>query len=138
MGKRKKSDESLPATIVPSVSEPPAHARANRIRLVLARIHLLQTWLAEGMTPSSAALRAQEPEPHGLGLSRATANRYTGEAIRYLCRDDQIEPMESKRARLVAILQANAHEGRATGQIGASNQAVGLLAELWGLRTTGK
>lgn len=132
---------------VPSAA--PARARASFIATVGLRLSTIEGWLAEGMLPRQAASRAMKPPPDGLGLERRTANRYVGAAIARLQGDATLEPTESKRARIVAMLQAQIQRalslkrtfvtnGEAvtydSPDLKAANQAIVALAEIEGVK----
>jgi hypothetical protein len=119
------------------------------IAAVVERVEHCEHWLASGMSPRRAAKQAQEPLPRGLGLSRWAANRYVGTALERLKQDDSLEPIESKRARIVAMLHAQieralaqkrqwVHDGQVqeydAPDLKAANTAIGLLAEIEGVK----
>jgi hypothetical protein len=93
---------------VPSRKRPPklAPAPARGIAVVVERIECIEQWLSRGTHPRRAAKRAQKPPPEGLGLSRHTAQRYVAVALGRLMSDQAMEPIESKRARLIAMAHA--------------------------------
>lgn len=124
-------------------------ARATGIAAVAERIEVVEGWLAEGMSPRRAARQAQQPPPAGLGLQRVTANRYVAAALLRLQRDSTAEPLESKRARIVAMIHENIRAAKANvrtwvtegGEVSqpapdykAINGALALLAEIEGVK----
>lgn len=115
-----------------------ARARAS---LVSTRLRTVMDWLAGGMQPRPCATQAMRE----WGLSRRQANRYVSGAIRVLQADDKAEPVESKAARLKAMLYDNIRQAKARTRtyvqdgepvtepapdLAAANQAVAMLAQL--------
>lgn len=119
------------------------------VEAVLTRGDTIATWLASGLTPRQAMRRATKPPPVGLGLPRSTAQRYVAYTLRALASDAMQEPLESKRARIIAAahsaLQAAAAKTRKVydqGDVVAEEQdpdtrsmiaALDLIAKLEGL-----
>lgn len=69
---------------------------------VLQVLAQITSWMADGHSPRNAQLKAMTE----LGMARTTAGRYVASAIAHLQADNQTEPIESKRARMVAHLEA--------------------------------
>lgn len=139
---RKPSAESLEST----------RARASGIVAVLDRLDTIESWIRDGVGPRRLAAKAQRPPPDGLGLSRTTANRYVAATLLRLQRDGETEPIETKRARIVAMLEGqiqralnktriDRHNGEsveyACPDLAAANTAILALAEIEGVRRTG-
>lgn len=93
-GKRQEDEESQLA---------PARVRARDVALVVERVATITEWIARGMTPRACVTRGMRQPPDGLGMSRYVANRYVGVALMRLQKDDDQEPIESKRARSIAF-----------------------------------
>ena len=91
----------LPSELVQS-----SRARAINIATVVARVERCEAWLCAGMPPRRVQRQAEKPEPEGLGLTRMTAGRYVAAAIERLQSDNMLEPIESKRARIVAMVHS--------------------------------
>lgn len=73
-----------------------------RLLEIVERLDRVERWLADGLTPRQASAKARET----MALSRWTANRYVAAALKRLHDDGQTEPIESKRARMVATLNS--------------------------------
>ena len=136
----------------PVSSLPTARARAFDIAAVVDRLTKVEEWLASGITPRHAVSRALKPPPVGFCQDRRTATRYVSAALARLQQDSTREPIESKRARLVAMLHAQIeralNQERTFCQNGetvtypcadlkAANQAISLLAQIEGLSKGG-
>jgi hypothetical protein len=124
--------------------------RARDIATIVSRMERVEGWLASGMQPRRAAAEARKPQSDGgLGLNRTSANRYVAAALARMHSDAAIEPIESKRARMIATLHRQVE--RALGHkrkfetngkvveydapdLKAANQALSLLAEIEGLK----
>ncbi len=90
----------------PEPSSLPARVRAFDIATIVDRLGTIETWLAEGLTPRQAQLRAMQPPPRGFGQARITATRYVAAALHRMQQDTTQEPVESKRARSIAFWNA--------------------------------
>lgn len=86
-------------------------SRARGILEIVERLDRVERWLAAGMAPRHVAAEARKPPPKGLGLNRWSANRYVAAALKRLHEDVQTEPIESKRARMIATLNAQVQRG---------------------------
>lgn len=79
------------------------------------------------------------------GVSRRTADRYVSSALRLMVEDATAEPIESKRARMVARLEgvaktalaATNSEGEAVPDLRSATAALALLATIEGLTKPG-
>jgi hypothetical protein len=121
-----------------------SRARPMSITSQLGNILKVQDWIGEGLSPRMVAYRAQQE----FEVSRVTANRYVATALALLQRDGAMEPQDSKRARIVRMLEGQikrALELKRTavsdGQpyeydspdLKAANQAIALLMQLEGI-----
>lgn len=131
-----------------SVPVPPARDRQRqRAELEQLVAYTAKIWdlLAGGNTPRQASLQAQKL----FGISRFRANRYVAAVLKQMHDDASMEPLESKRARMAAILATNVQRAltatRSFEQNGkvvtvqapdfkAANGALNLLAEIDGLK----
>jgi hypothetical protein len=73
------------------------------------RLSQIGDWMAQGLPPRAAASRAQKE----LGLSRRQADAYVSTCLRRLAMDSAAEPVESKRARVVAMLHESIASAKA-------------------------
>ena len=79
------------------------------------------------------------------GVSRRTADRYVSSALKLMVQDAMAEPLESKRARMVARLEgvaktalaATDSEGVPTPDLRSATAALALLATIEGLTKPG-
>lgn len=69
---------------------------------ILSDLHRVVDMLAAGKTPRDAAMELAQTE----GMSRRNAQRYVAAALAMLVRDQAAEPVEVKRARIIAMAQA--------------------------------
>ena len=126
----------------------PARVRANDIARVVQQLDVVEGWMASAVTPRQAVARAMRPAPEGLGMTRHNANRYVSAALARLQSDGAIEPIESKRARMIATLHAQVQralslkrtyeqDGKVVSydnpDLKAANSALSLLAQIDGL-----
>lgn len=99
----------------------PARARLS-ITDQLARIDKVTAWLASGMTPRQTSTKCKEE----YGLRRYQADRYVAVALKRLQSDGADEPIESKRARLLAMHYETVRMAEArTRTVGAGRDNIG-------------
>lgn len=97
------------------------------------RLVQIAEWMASGATPRKAAARARDE----LGLSRRQADSYVSAVLRRLAQDAAMEPVESKRARVVAMLTDSIEQAKAKRKQwfedgnGDRCEACGKLAGEW-------
>lgn len=65
----------------------------------VARVDLVTSWLAAGKTPRQASTMARDE----FSLTRRQADKYVAVALKRLADDNAAEPLESKRARVLAM-----------------------------------
>lgn len=82
----------------PAPAPLPVRARLS-ITEQLARVDQVTTWIASGLTPRQCSTKCKE----AYGLRRYQADRYVAVALKRLQADNAAEPIESTRARLLAM-----------------------------------
>jgi hypothetical protein len=147
-GKRSKTPARASAEAIPAKDRPKALAvePLPRITDAFLRLQTMLGWLGEGLTPRQVADRAAKT----FGIGRHTASQYAATAVAILQRDNKQEPLESKKARVVATTtnvlqmamgQAHSYVTKdgvrhiaAKPDLKAATAALQFLAELEGVR----
>lgn len=134
------SDDTRMVPDEPSAVTRPRASIDEQVR----RVDLVTTWLATGHTPRQCSTKARD----GFRVGRRHADRYVAYALKRLAKDNADEPLESKRARILAIAYGNVVKASkrkrvvATKEsveefddpdVGGSNGALALIAKIEGI-----
>jgi hypothetical protein len=130
--------------LAPNESPGPVSRAHASIDEQVRRVDAVTTWLATGLTPRQCSTKARD----SFRVGRRHANRYVAWALKRLAKDNSDEPIESKRARVLAIAYGNVVKASKRKRvvvtkesveefddpdIGGSNGALALIAKLEGL-----